>query len=128
MIHPDIDATAKKSLSRQLGGREAKRERFQRGISELTEQANDNTERLAGAVRQALIEARESLDAIVTGSELREIVEQFIGSMVLQSDGSITRKQSAAEDAVDVKGSLAGAPLYPFHIRRAFWERLRYVA
>ena len=45
--------------------------------------------------------------------ELREIVEQYIGPMVLQSDGSIMQKQSAAENAAEVKGSIAGTGFEP---------------
>ena len=71
----DIDPTAKKVISRQLGEQETERERLQGVVSALAEQANENTERLADVVRQALDEARESLANAATNSELREFVE-----------------------------------------------------
>ena len=78
-------------------------------ISELADRANDNTGRLAGAVRQALVEARQSLDAVATDAELRDFVERWVGPMVLRQDGSIAQKESAAGVAADAKGLIAGA-------------------
>jgi hypothetical protein len=126
LTDPDIDRGAKKAISRQLGEHEAERDRLQQAPSELAEQANENTGRLAYAVRQALAEARESLDAAATSAQLREFVERWVGPMVLQPDGTIAQKQSADGLAADVKGALAGARSLPLHaMRAAFWGRLR---
>jgi len=109
LMDPDIGMAAKKAISRQLGEEEADRDRLQQAISELADRANDSTGRLAGAVRQALVEARQSLDAVATGVELRDFVERWVAPMVLRQDGSIAQRESAAEFAADVKGVLAGA-------------------
>ncbi len=106
----DIDSTAKKVISRQLGEQETERERLQGVVSALAEQANENTERLADVVRQALDEARESLASAATNSEIREFVERWVGPMVLQGDGTIAQKEPAADEVgAGVKGLVAGA-------------------
>ena len=106
----DIDATAKRVISRQLGEQETERERLQGVFSALAEQANENTDRLADAVRQAVDEARESLAKAATNAELREFVERWVGPMVLQEDGTVAQRTPAAEDEVaGVKGLVAGA-------------------
>jgi len=79
LCDPDIDAAAKKAISRQLGEQEAERERLQKATSELAEEANDGTERLAAAVRQALDEAKESL-----ASAARPVLHQVGRDEVLQ--------------------------------------------
>ena len=120
-----VPDSLKRAISRQLGGQEAQRERLQGAISDLADQANENTGRLAGAVRQGLAEARESLDAAATSAELREFVERWVEPMVLQPDGTITQKESAAELAADMKGVLAEARYVPLHaMRDAFWDKL----
>jgi len=96
------------------------------------------TEGLAGAVRQALAEAQESLATAATPTELQDFVEQYVGPMVLRPDGDVQRKETApaeagAETALAdkteplhagrVKRSLAGARYVPLHaIRGAFWK------
>ena len=110
----DIDSKAKKVVSRQLGEQETERERLQGAVSALAGQANENTERLADVVRQALDEARESLASAATNSELREFVERWVGPMVLQGDGTIAQKEPAADEVgAGVKGLVAGAGFEP---------------
>ena len=91
-MDPEIAPPAKKAVSRQLGEREAERERLQQAMSDLAERANDTAGRLAGAVRQALTEARKSPDAAATSAQMREFVERWVGPMVLQPDGTIAQK------------------------------------
>ena len=110
----DIDAMAKRVVSRQLGEQETERERLQGVFSALAEQANENTERLADAVRQALDEAQESLADAATNAELREFMERWVGPMVLREDGTVAQKEPAAEDSeAGVKGLVAGAGFEP---------------
>ena len=68
---------------------EGVRDRRRQIVADLGERANDNTGRLAGAVRQVLMEARGSLDAAATDSELREAIERWVGPMTLRPDGAI---------------------------------------
>jgi site-specific DNA recombinase len=115
LMDPDIDLAAKKALSRQLGEQETERERLQKAVTEMGERADNNTERLAGAVRQAISEARESLASAATSSELREFVDRWVGPMVLRPDGSIMERTLATEDSSEasVKGLVAGAGFEP---------------
>lgn len=117
LVDPDIDATAKRAVSRQVGELEAERERLQQAVAELASDANDNLGRLAGAVRQALAEAQESLAAVATPTEMRDFIEQYVGPMVLKPSGDIARKEAppmaendtAPAEAGAVKRSIAGA-------------------
>jgi DNA invertase Pin-like site-specific DNA recombinase len=110
LVDPDIDTTAKKAVSRQMGEMEAERERLQQRVADLADDADDNTARLAGAVRQALTEAQESLATASTPTELRDFVETYVGPMVLKPDGEIERKTEPASDSeAGVQRLLAGA-------------------
>ncbi len=108
-------------------------ERLQNAVAELASDANDNTARLAGAVRQALTEAQESLATVATPAEMRDFIEQYVGPMVLRPDGRIERKdvetpaetQTAPAEAGAVKRSIAGTHSLPVHIRADFWQRFR---
>ncbi|HPP28892.1 MAG TPA: recombinase family protein [Phycisphaerae bacterium] len=121
LVDPDIDATAKRAVSRQVGELEAQRERLQNAMAELASDANDNTARLAAAVRQALTEAQESLATVATPTEMRDFIEQFVGPMVLTADGEIVRKDAsepagndkAPAEAEALKRSIAGTGLEP---------------
>jgi len=107
--------------SRQVGELETQRERLQNAVAELASDANDNTARLASAVRQALAEAQESLAAVATPTEMRDFIEQYVGPMVLRPDGQIVRKDAgtpaetntAPAEAEAVKRSIAGAGFEP---------------
>ena len=115
LCDPEIDPAAKKAISRQLGEQEAERERLQKATSELAEQASDGTERLAGAVRQALDEAKASLASAATTAELREFVDRWVGPMVLRPDGTVEKRTPATEGSSEagVKGLVAGAGFEP---------------
>jgi DNA invertase Pin-like site-specific DNA recombinase len=115
LCDPDIDVAAKKAISRQLGEQEAERERLQKATSELAEEANDGTERLAASVRQALDEAKESLASAATTAELREFVDRWVGPMVLKPNGTVVERTLAPEVASEagVKGLVAGAGFEP---------------
>ena len=53
LVDPDIDATAKRAVSRQVGELEAQRERLQNAVAELASDVNDNTARLVARLGQA---------------------------------------------------------------------------
>ena len=125
LVDPDIEATAKRAVSRQIGELEAERERLQNAVAELASDANDNTARLASAVRQALGEAQESLATVTTPTEIRDFIEQYVGPMMLKRNGEIERKgleiltetQTAPAEAGAVKRSIAGAGFEPATFR-----------
>ena len=89
-------------VSHRPAGRRARRILYNRGC--LADDASDNTGRLAGAVRQALAEAQESLAAVSTPMEFRDFVETDVGPMVLKADGEIERKETAPVEAEAVLG------------------------
>jgi len=117
LVDPDIDATAKRAVSRQVGELEAERERLQQAVAELAADAHDHTGRLAAAVRQALTEAQESLATVATPTEMRDFLERYVGPMVLKPSGDIGRKeppppaetQTAPAETGAVKRSIEGA-------------------
>ncbi len=143
LMDPEIDAAAKKAVSRQMGELEAERERQQQLVAELASAAHDNTDRLAGAVRQALAEAQESLFAVTTPAEMRGFLERHVGPMYLTTDGRIipphaarkpANKKSSApvETEAEPKLYIAGACYAQFHaggtLAATFWLWFRRVA
>lgn len=78
LVAPDIDAAAKRAVSRQVGGLESEREGLQQAVAQLADDANDNPAGLATAVRQALAEARQSLAAVASPTEMRDSIEQHV--------------------------------------------------
>ena len=102
LADPDIDATAKKAISRQLGELESERERLLALSVEVAEQASEDTDRLAKSVRRALDEARETLATAATPAELRDFIEQFVGPMVLKPDGTVAQKNTPTSVGTEV--------------------------
>ena len=117
LTDPDIDTTAKRAVSRQIGELETQRERLQQAVAGVAADANDNTASLASAVRQALTEAQESFATVASPTEMRDFVEQYVGPMVLRSDGDIVRRDTvndtAPAEAEAVERSIAGAGFEP---------------
>jgi DNA invertase Pin-like site-specific DNA recombinase len=96
LMDPDLSEPAtKRLLSKQVAEKTEEREQLQARQAELAEDANDNTDRLADAVRQAINEAKQSLAQITSDSELNQFVKDFIGEMVVEGDGSIRPKLAA---------------------------------
>jgi hypothetical protein len=93
MADPDCDAFAKKAILRETGQLERQRELLHGATSRLAEQAGENTEKLAAAVRQALDEARRGLASIVSPAEFNRFVDRFVGPIVVGSDGSFAQKE-----------------------------------
>ena len=118
LLDPDIDQGTKKVISRQIADAEAKREDLQEAVERLDVQATGQTEKMAGAVRRALAEARESLAAVAAPAELHRFVEDFVGPMIVQPDGTIaprfpeTQTASAGAEAVAI-GNVAGGGFEP---------------
>jgi site-specific DNA recombinase len=95
LIDPDLaEPATKRLLSRQVADKTAERERLEARQAELANDANDNTDRLADAVRQAFAEIKQSLARVASDSEINQFVRDFIGEMVVDADGTIRPKQS----------------------------------
>lgn len=87
LVDPDIDPHAKKSISRQVGELEQRREQLHEAMKNLMIEAGDTTDRLARAVRQAMGEARASLVSVQSPAELNRFVARFVGLVEIASDG-----------------------------------------
>ena len=95
LIDPDLTEPAtKRLLSKQVAEKSGERERLRARQAELADDANDNTDRLAGAVRQAVTEMKQSLARVTSDSELNQFVRDFVGEIVVEGDGSIRPKEA----------------------------------
>ena len=94
LMDPDLTEPAtKRVLSKQVADKSEKRERLEERLANLADQANDNTESLADAVRQAIAELKESLANITSDSEFNQFVQNFVGPIAINEDGSLRPKE-----------------------------------
>jgi hypothetical protein len=84
LADPEIEATTKRAISRQIGELEQQRELLHQATVRTARDAGETTERLAAAIRQA----RASLASIVSPAELN----RFVGAIEVQGDGTFTNK------------------------------------
>ena len=95
LTDPDLSEPAtKRLLSKQVAEKSEERERLEARQAELADDANDNTDRLADAVRQAVAEMKQSLARVTSDSELNQFVRDFVGEIVVEGDGSIRPKEA----------------------------------
>ncbi|MCK4626282.1 MAG: recombinase family protein [Phycisphaerae bacterium] len=100
LTDPDLSEPAtKRLLSKQVADKSEERERLETRQSELADDANDNTDRLADTVRQAVGEMKQSLARVASDSELNQFVRDFVGEMVVEADGSIRPKEATVPGA-----------------------------
>lgn len=95
LTDPDLSEPAtKRLLSKQVAAKSEERERLEARQAELAHDANDNTDKLANAVRKAVAEMKESLAQVASDSELNQFVRDNIGEIVVEGDGSIRPKEA----------------------------------
>ncbi len=74
-------------------------------------------------------ETCKSFASAASPGEMRELLEHYVGPMVLNTDGTVAQKETTPDKAeVVVKRPLAGARYATRHIRTAFWQRFKRVA
>lgn len=127
MIDPGFDADAKRAVSRELGNLQRQRELLHVATSRLADQAGENTDKLAAAIRMALVEAKGSLAAIVSPAEFNRFVARFVGPVVIRSDGSFAQKEPG-QMLTHPTGEVAGARWIPFRLREMFWAKFTLAA
>jgi 2-oxo-4-hydroxy-4-carboxy--5-ureidoimidazoline (OHCU) decarboxylase len=89
LTDPDIDALAKKSISRQLGTAEAHREQLQAAMDQTRD---DNTaDRLVTIIQGVLADAKETFQT-ATPAQINQLLEQFMGPVILRPDGKLIQK------------------------------------
>jgi hypothetical protein len=94
-MDPDLSEPAtKRLLSKHVAEKTAERERLEARQAELADDANDNTDRLAEAVRQAVGEMKQSLAQVSSDSELNQFIRDFVGEIVVEADGGIRPKEA----------------------------------
>lgn len=114
----DIDLVAKRAISRQLGDAETKRDALQQAMMRTAQSANDNMDEFIHDVRQAISEVKDSLTDAVTPAKLNRFVEDWIGPIRVDADGSLhplsleTTTASDESEAV-VTSNIAGAGFEP---------------
>ncbi len=118
MIDPEVPAEAKRAISRQLGENESRREQVQEMLARLGEQANEGTQKLARAVRQAMAEAKANFAGLATPAQLNRLIGELVGPMVVRGDGTIQQKtpemaQAPAGAEACVTSTVAGGGFEP---------------
>ena len=82
----------------QLQSNAAKRVPLQRGLDQMAERANSQTESIAEWFRTALADARDSLETLSTPEGLRGFIERFVGPSVATRDGRLVKKEAPTLD------------------------------
>ena len=63
----------------------------------MAERAEHGVERIAKTTRAVMAEARRNLTKIHTPQQFHDLVEEIVGQMVVQRDGTITRRDEDEE-------------------------------
>jgi hypothetical protein len=104
---------AKKSISRELATFEQDRQRLQGELERLADEANDNTEEIAREVRTVMAELKQGLVA-PNAKELRGIIEEFVGPILLLADGTVAQANASADfTEAHATGVIAGVGFEP---------------
>lgn len=95
LVDRDLEDAAKKAVIRQMGELETRREQLHGAIAEMLGAAEGVVDDLAGAVREAFEEARETFTSISSPLGMHEFVEQVVGPMTLLRDGRVVPSSKA---------------------------------
>ena len=112
LIDPDVDTNAKKSVSRQMGELEQRREQLRDATTRLAREAGENTDKLATAINQAMNEAKASLAGIVSPATFNRFVARFVGNIEILADGDFQQK-SPDQMLPHPTGAIAGGGFEP---------------
>lgn len=127
LVDPEMDPAAKRAIGAQIGELQKRREDLHGAMGRLATEAGETTERLAGAIRQALDEARQSLAGITSAAEFNRWVSRFVGPFELRGDGTLARNEAGRMHLSHPTGDIAGARSLPGRVdamvREAFWAR-----
>jgi len=94
-VDRDMEEAAKKAVIRQMGELETRREQLHGAIAEMLGAAEGVVDDLAGAVREAFEEARETFTSISSPLGMHEFVEQVVGPMTLLRNGNVVPSSEA---------------------------------
>lgn len=90
IVDPDLrDRAVTRLLAAQVADKTAERDSLQAQVAELLNGANELTEQLTRAIRQAFDEARASLANVGSPSEYNRFIREFVGPMIVDEDGNV---------------------------------------
>jgi len=116
LADPAAKEAATRAIMKQIGLRDTDLQEINVKIAEVATDANDSTDKLERAVRQAFEEARESLSNVASIKQLHEFFTQHVGPMILTADRKIVPGVSIPSPAPR-RSVHHGNPL-----RDAFWR------
>jgi hypothetical protein len=130
MMNPVIEKGALTAFSRQIAEKESQRRKIEHRMAQV---GSASSHRLGRALQKAYQRACESFSQIADDSHLNRFVEEYIGPMLLTSDGRVRPKRLETTTASDeseavVNITVAGgrfAPLQklgPEIVKQAFWN------
>jgi site-specific DNA recombinase len=114
----DVDPIAKRAISRQLGDTETKRESLQQAMTRAAQASNDDLDEFIHSVRQAIGEVKEALTDAISPAKLNRFVEDWIGPIRVDYDGSLhplglETAQAPDESGACVTSNIAGGGFEP---------------
>lgn len=89
LIDPEIEALAKRSLSRQIAECESRRESLREALASVAVQAVDDMDALMAASRQAFAEAKANFAGLMTPAQVNRFVAEVVGPMRVMRDGTV---------------------------------------
>jgi DNA repair exonuclease SbcCD ATPase subunit len=97
LLDRGVSEVTKQSVNRQMAECEVDRQRLQAAITNLHDQANDNTETLAETIRALLDAAKENLAAVTKPEAYNRFAEQVVGPIELVNGKPAQKKLPQAE-------------------------------
>jgi hypothetical protein len=146
MMNPAIESGALTAFSRQIAEKESERGKIEYRMARLGASSSQGQDRLGTALAKAYQRASESFTKIASDTHVNRFVEEYIGPMLLTSDGRVKPKRletttASGEPEAVVNIAVAGAryarrpqnspSVRQFSLlsaRAVFWAHLRAVA
>ena len=89
LVDRDMEEAAKKAVIRQMGELETRREGLHGAIAQMLAGAEGVVDEMAGAIRQAFDEAKDTFTSMSSPLSMHEFMEQVVGPMTLLRDGTV---------------------------------------
>lgn len=113
ILDPEIEALAKRAVSRQMAECEAKRELLGKALEAAAIETVGDMDELMDACRQAILEARSGFSDLLSPVQMNRFVAEVVGPMTMHPDGSVTQKETAPEADASGAVTIAGAGFEP---------------
>lgn len=113
LVDPDLEPMAKKSIGRQMGELEIKRDGLRETLETVAVQSVEDADALMEDCRTAFLEAKARFADLATPAELNRFVEEVVGPMVVLPDGRVAQKKAADKDETLSAANIAGGGFEP---------------